>query len=157
MADSSSTLATAYPLPVYNFQVDLGNDSVAFKEATGLSLGLDVITYAESPTSPGKVGPNFFRMPGQRQAVNVTLSKGYVRGTSIKYLYDWINSTQLNVVQKQDITVRLCDQDGNPVVTWTLQNAFPTKLTAPSFSATTNDVAIETLELIGDGLTMAES
>jgi phage tail-like protein len=157
MADSTSTITTAYPLPVYNFQVDLGSDSVAFKSASGLSMGFDTVTYRESQTASGKVGPNTFRMPGMKQAVNVTLSKGYVRSTSIKYLYDWISSTQLNVVQKQDITVRLCDQDGNPVVTWTLQNAFPTKLSAPDFNADTNEVAIETLELIGDGLTMAES
>lgn len=157
MADSTSTMTTAYPLPVYNFQVDLGSDSVAFKEASGLSLSIDPITYRESSTAAGKVGPNTFRMPGLRQAVNVTLRKGYVRSTSIKYLYNWINSTQLNIVQKQDITVRLCDQDGNPVVTWTLQNAFPTKLSAPDFNADTNDVAIESLELLGDGLTMAES
>jgi phage tail-like protein len=36
-------------------------------------------------------------------------------------------------------------------------NAFPTKLTAPTFDAKSNDAAIETLELRADLITMEAS
>ena len=38
------------------------------------------------------------------------------------------------------------------MVTWKVTNAFAVKLDAPSFNAKTNDVAIESLELIADDL-----
>jgi phage tail-like protein len=42
------------------------------------------------------------------------------------------------------------------VISWKVVNAFPTKLTAPTFDAKSNDVAIETLELKADLITMEE-
>jgi phage tail-like protein len=36
-------------------------------------------------------------------------------------------------------------------------NAFPTKLDAPSFDANSNDVAIESMELMGDGVSIEET
>ena len=43
------------------------------------------------------------------------------------------------------------------VIRWKLINAFHTKLDAPSFNATSNDVAVESLELMADGVTITES
>ena len=70
--------------------------------------------------------------------------------------YDWINSIKLNLVQKKDIIVRLCDEEGNAVVSWTVIDAFPTKLTAPSFNADSYEVAIESLDVMASALTMGE-
>ena len=95
--------------------------------------------------------------PAQIQPVNITLKKGLIRVKSIALLYSWIKSTATNVIQKKDVVVRLCDETGTPVVSWTVSNAFPTKLDAPSFDANSNDAAIETMELRADYVTMAES
>jgi phage tail-like protein len=43
------------------------------------------------------------------------------------------------------------------VITWKVANAFPTKLSAPTFDAKSNDAAIETLDLQADFITMEES
>ena len=82
-------------------------------------------------------------MPAQAKPAKVTMKKGVVVGVSVPTLFAWINSIQLNRVDKKDIYVRLCDENGAAVVSWKVINAFPTKLDAPSFTASSNDVAVE--------------
>jgi len=72
-------------------------------------------------------------------------------------MFAWINSIQLNRVDKKDIVVRLCDENGTAVVSWKVLNAFPTKLDAPTFTASSNDVAIESMELMADGVSVEQS
>jgi phage tail-like protein len=76
---------------------------------------------------------------------------------SIKELYGWIQTVQTNQVVKKDVFVRLCDEKGVPVISWKISNAFPTKLTAPTFDAKSNDAAIESLDLQADLITMEAS
>jgi phage tail-like protein len=49
---------------------------------------------------------------------------------------------------RSDIIIDLCDEQGLPVIRWTLIKAFPTKLEAPSFIANSNEVAIVNMEVI---------
>ena len=95
-------------------------------------------------------------MPGQRNMVSITLKKGIVRTTSIKTLYGWIKTIATNQIEKKDIFVRLCDEKGEPVITWKVGNAFPVKLDAPTFDAKSNDAAIESMELKADYVTIEE-
>ena len=39
------------------------------------------------------------------------------------------------------------------IAKWTVISAWPTKYTAPDFNATSNEVAVETLELAHEGVT----
>lgn len=157
MAVTPDQIRTEYPLPVYNFRVEIGGDTVAFSEVSGLSVHYDVTTYKESPTAAGAVGPRVMHMPAQRGIVTVSLKKGIVRQSSIKSLYGWIRTVQVNQVEKRDVFVRLCDDKGQAVMTWKVGNAFPVKLDAPTFDAKSNDVAIESMELKADYVTVEES
>jgi phage tail-like protein len=145
MPTTAADISNEYPLPVYRFAVSFGGESIAFSEVSGLELSRETITYKDG------LGRRY--MPGQAGDVTLTMKKGLVKGKS--EFYTWISSISLNQVDKKDITVSLTDEKGEtPMVTWKVSNAFPTKLSAPSFDATTNDVAIETLELMADGLSM---
>jgi phage tail-like protein len=146
-----------YPLPVYNYRVEIGGSAVAFSEVSGLSISYETSTYKESPVSPGAPGPRTMIMPGQRSAAKITLKKGIVRTTSIQVLYDWIKTIQINQIEKKDVFIRLCDEKGDAVISWKVFNAFPTKLDAPSFDAKSNDAAIESMELSADFITIEES
>lgn len=150
MAVSKDQVKSSYPLPVYNYRVEIDGKAVAFSEVSGLSVGLETSTYMESPTSG--VGPRIMHMPGKPKAATVTMKKGVVAGVSVPALFAWINSIQLNRVDKKDIYVRLCDETGAAVVSWKVINAFPTKLDAPAFTASSNDVAVESLEVMADGV-----
>lgn len=157
MAVSKEDIKTAYPLPVYNYRVEIGPDTVAFSEVSGLTMAYETSTFKESPVESGVPGPRVMNMPSQAQATNVTFKKGVVRGASVATLYGWIGSIQLNQVEKKDIFIRLCDESGAPVISWKVINAFPTKLEAPTFDANSNDVAVESMELMADGVVVEEA
>jgi phage tail-like protein len=157
MAVSASEIKATYPLPVYNFRVEIGPDAVAFSDVSGLSIHYDVTTFKESLTGGGSAGPRIVHMPAQPQPVNVTLKKGVARVSSAAALYGWIKTVALNQVEKKDVVVRLCDEQGKPIISWKIVNAFPTKLDAPSFDAKSNEVAVESMELRADAITIAEA
>jgi len=157
MAVSTNEIKATYPLPVYNFRVEVGPDAVAFSEVTGLSIHYEVTTFKESPTGGGSAGPRVIHMPSQPQAVNVTMKKGVTRATSVAALYSWLKTIGLKQVEKKDMIVRLCDEEGKPLLSWKIVNAFPTKLDAPSFDAKSNDVAIESMELRADTIIITEA
>jgi len=96
-------------------------------------------------------------MPAQLTPPTITLKKGVVKTASVGALYGWISTTQVNQIEKKDVYVRLCDEKGDPVISWKVVNAFPTKLDAPSFSAASKDAAIESMELMADGVLIEEA
>ncbi len=157
MALTTDEIKAAYPLPAYNYKVEIGSETIGFSSVSGLSVEHETTTYKESPTGGGAVGPRVMHMPAQGTATNITLKKGLVRGVSVGVLYQWISATRLNQTEKKDIHVRLCDESGAPVISWKVTNAFPTKLEAPSFDADSNDVAVETMELRADGVFVEEA
>jgi len=141
MATTVDDIKQTYPIPVYRFTVSVGDESMAFSEASGLDIGVDPITY--------KDGLRKIHMPGQPTDVDISLKRGLVRKKS--QLYDWINETSLNLINKRDITISLTDETASEIlVTWTVTNAFPKKLSGPSFNGSSNEVSIETLELRAD-------
>lgn len=157
MAVTKDEIKTAYPLPAYNYKVEIGSDTVAFSEVSGLEISYETTTYKESPVESGIPGPRVMTMPAQGTAPKITLKKGIVPSISISTFYDWINGIQTNLVEKKDIFIRLCDEEGAPVISWKVTNAFPTKLTAPTFDANSNDVAVETMELSADGISIEQA
>ncbi len=157
MALTKEQIKTDYPLVTYNYRVDIDGASFSFSKVTGLDLSFETITYKESFAAGGKVGPNIMYMPGQIQPVNITLEKGLVKGKSIPVFYEWINDIELNRIDKKDIVVHLLDETGSTIVSWKVIDAFPTKLTAPSFDASSNEVALESMELMAFRVTMEEA
>lgn len=140
-------IRSQYPIPTFYFQVTIGDrDSMAFSEVSGLSIEYDTITYTDGLS--WRYGSK--HMPGQGKPINLTLKKGIVKGDS--YLFNWINAVKLNTVEKRDITISLLNDKHEPTVSWVVTDAFPKKLDAPSFNATANEVAIESLELMASSL-----
>lgn len=147
MATSDTEIRASYPIPVFYYRVTIGDDdSHAFSEVSGLCIEYETITYRDGLSY--KDGAKY--MPGMDTPVELTLEKGLMRQDS--YLYQWITNISLNTVEKRDIRVDLLDEKGEAVVSWTVINAFPVKLNAPTFSASTNEVAIESLELMASDL-----
>ena len=155
MAVTKEQIKTDYPLPVYNYRVEIDGEAIGFSEVSGMELSFESITYKESQVN-SQVGPNIMYMPGQIQPPNISLKKGFVTGKSVPVLYNWINSIELNRIDKKDIVVHLLDETGAPVVSWIVNNCFPTKLSAPTFDANSSEVAVESMELMADSVTMSE-
>lgn len=156
MPTEKQYIADNYPLPVYSYKVEVGGETIAFSEVSGLSLNFETTTYKESISYNGQAGPNVMYMPAQLSAVNLSLKKGLVKSKSMSVFYNWISATALNKIEKKDISISLCDESGAPVVIWKVIDAFPTKLDMPTLDSNSNDVAIESMELMATKVTMEE-
>lgn len=139
-----------WPLPKFYFSVQLGDDTtVAFQEVDGLDSERQVIEYRAGNS------PSFFpiKMPGIGKVSNVTMKKGiFVNDTRF---WDWYNEIKLNTIKRRTIVINLLDEDGNPKMTWTLNNAWPTKLTGTDLKSEGNEVAVESIEIAYETLNVA--
>ncbi|MFC6225814.1 phage tail protein [Hymenobacter artigasi] len=149
--DSSAQNHTIWPLAKFYFQVDglAGGVGNYFAEVSGLDTETEVIEYRHGNSE------NFstIKMPGLRKVGNVTLKKGiFVKDNKF---WDWFNAIKMNTPKRQTVVIKLLDESGAPTMTWTLNNAWPTKITGTDLKADGNEVAIETLELAYETLSIA--
>lgn len=137
-----------YPLPVFHFQVEWGGTKIGFSEVSGLNIETQVIEYRDG-TNPGY---SAIKMPGIPKYGNITLKRGILPDDN--EFYDWLNTTQLNKVERRDMIISLMNEDHEPVMSWKVQSAFPVKIEGPGLKSTGNEVAIESIEVAHEGLTI---
>ena len=137
-----------YPIPVFHFQVDWGGTKLAFSEVSGLNIETQVIEYRDG------LSPQYstIKMPGLQKDNNITLKRGVFKSDG--EFYEWWNTAQLNTIERRDITISLLDEAHEPVTTWKIKNAWPTKVEGPSLKADGNEVAIESMEVVHEGMTI---
>ena len=137
-----------YPLPKFHFLVEWGGTKIGFTEVSGLDVETEVIEYRHGAS------PEYSKtkMPGLQKFSNITLK----RGTFIadNEYYEWWNSVKLNTIERRDITIKLLNEEHMPMVTWKVKNAWPTKVQSTDLKADGNEVAIESIELVHEGLTI---
>jgi len=61
----------------------------------------------------------------------------------------------MNTIKRETVVIQLLDESAKPTMTWTLTNAWPTKITGTDLKSDANEVAVESLELAHEGLTIA--
>lgn len=144
------TQDTNWPQPKFHFVVDIAGvgTNLRFQEVSGLDAESQPIEYR-----PGS-SPSFsaIKMPGIRKFSNITLKRGVVANDG--KLFDWLNGIKSKSTTRSTVTITLVDETGHPAMRWTLANAWPAKISGPDLKGTGNEVAIETLELSHEGLTI---
>lgn len=88
--------------------------------------------------------------PGQRQYSPVVLKRAMVAGDND--FYTWIDTAQCGDVERRDVIISLLSSRHEPVMTWKLARAFPSRLDYAPLNALGNDLAIESLTLVHEGL-----
>ncbi len=153
MALDKSAIKSLYPLPSYNYRVTVLQDEeshvIGFSEVSGLQVEYDPVPYFHGLSF--KLGGKI--IPGKRQQIRITLKRGMMKGND--FLQSWFSGVYTDpffASPKRDILIDLCDESGVPVVQWTVTGALPVKMEASNFAAESNDVAIETLELVAQRL-----
>jgi len=137
-----------WPLPKFYFLVKIADQEVAFQEVSGLDMEAQVIEYRHGNS------PDFstIKMPGFQKTGNVTLKKGVFKGDNS--FWDWFNLIKLNTIERKAVVISLLDEKGDPAMTWTLKNAWPTKITGTDMKSDGNEVAVETIEVAHEGITI---
>ena len=93
-------------------------------------------------------------MPGLKKVSDITLKKGIF--VSDSKLWDWIGKVNMNIIQRENVTISLLDESHSVVKTWSVTNAWPKKITVEGFKADGNTVAMETLILAHEGIQPGE-
>ncbi|NJL77335.1 MAG: phage tail protein [Saprospiraceae bacterium] len=154
-----------YPIAKFRFRLSWDKqkiskeEEIGFTEVSGLDYQIDPIEYRDG-IDPGL---SKRKMAGMRKFSNVTLKRGNFKG--LRDFYDWIDGTggsaaaDRNSVRKRGeyrrtVTITLLDEASVEIVSWTLTNAFPIKVQFTDMKADANEVAIDTLELAHEGLTV---
>jgi len=143
-----------YPLPKFHFQVEWGDDfRIGFTEVSGLDFETEVIEYREGNSKKY----NKSKQPGLTKFSNITLKRGTFEG-DYDYYKEWRKTyffqegNKTGSMYRRTITIKLLNENHEPILVWKVQNAFPSKIQSTDLKADGNEVAIETMELVHEGL-----
>ncbi|MBW4891597.1 phage tail protein [Mucilaginibacter sp. HMF5004] len=146
--DGSAQSAATWPLVKFSFQVKWDDKELIFQEVTGLSSETQVIEYRGGSSKVYST----VKMPGIQKFGNITLKKGIFKGDTA--LWDNYNLIKMNTIKRSTILISLLDETNAVAMSWTLLNAFPCKITVTDMKSDANEVAVETMELAHEGLTI---
>ncbi|WP_299204975.1 phage tail protein [uncultured Tateyamaria sp.] len=146
--DDSPQSQSIWPLPAFYFQVTMAGEDMTFQEVSGLDVESQPIEYRAGNSKVFST----IKMPGLRKTGNLTLKKGvFTRGQTF---WDWFSGIKMNTIKRQDLTISLRDGSGTPTMAWRVMNAFPTKITGTDLKAEGNEVAIDSVEIAHEGITI---
>lgn len=137
------------PYAGFRFLVEIDALIVAgFSEVSGLELEMQPEEYQE-----GGVNRFTHQLPGRYTHPNLVLKRGLTHSTE---LWDWVQHTVQDVengtVERRNVRVIVLDTVGEEARGWEFLRAYPVKWTGPDLSADQAAVALETLELVHEGL-----
>ena len=136
------------PYRGFNFRLEVGGLTVAsFAEVSGLVSDGDSVDYRE-----GDERQNWVRkLVGLRKFNQITLKRGYTKN---RELWDWYGSIAKGKPDRRDGAVVLMDEARKDVLRWEFVKAWPNKVEGPSLNAHNNEVSMESVELVHEGLEM---
>ncbi len=134
------------PYGRFNFLVEIdGVPRAGFAEVDGLAGEIDVIEYREG----GDKRSSSRLLPGLTRYASVVLRRGFAGDAT---LFEWWKAVRDGALDRRAVSIVLLDEKREPVARWTLARAWPTKYDASPLNARSSEVALETLELVHEGL-----
>jgi phage tail-like protein len=136
------------PYMGFNFLVEIeGIIRAGFRECSGLDSTQDPVEYREGDDvlTPHK-------LPGLNKYSNISLKWGITDDTE---LWEWRKKAMDGTVERKNGSIVLCNDKGEEKLRWNFNHAWPTKWAGPTFNATSNDVAIESLDITHEGVEKA--
>ena len=136
-----------YPVSGFYFQLSFsgisGTVDTSFKEVSGLVMEMGTEEIAEG-------GQNSFkhRVPTGAKYQNLVLKRGLTSSQSD--LSNWCKETigggLAETITTKTVVVKLLNENGAPLKSWNIVNAWPVKWDIASFNSMNNEIVIETLE-----------
>lgn len=166
MADTTVGGGVSYPLTKMNFVVSLDSaDAVAaFSEVNGIQGEVDMIPFRQGNSN--SLAP--IKLPGLVKHGNVTLKYGFTANSALKtWIVDCMSEQRDPSKIRKNVQIELVDINTKQAPTdirttvdtsghvWILTNAWVQKYTGPDLNANESQVAIETIEIAYETLTIA--
>ncbi len=137
------------PFATYSFYLEVdGITEAVFREASGIGSSSEVIESRHS-TKDGKT--IIAKSSGNLKWDDISLKRGFT--TDMK-LHAWRELVEHGKVKdaRKNGSLTVYSADGTPLAKWTFTNAWPSKLSGPSLNATSNEVAVEEITIVHEGL-----
>jgi phage tail-like protein len=133
-----------YPPVGFHFKVEVegltGNgQDVRFSDVSGLSVELETEDVPEG-------GENRFvqKFPVRTKYPELVLKRGLLVGSEIR---DWIRRCVEDLeIEPRSVHVKLLNNEHQPLMTWNLAHAYPTKWSISDLAASSNTVVIESMQ-----------
>jgi phage tail-like protein len=136
------------PYKAFNFLVEIDGLTVAaFCEVSGLESSTEVIEYRVGSDKANSVR----KLPGLTKYANIVLKRGI---TQNRDLWNWRKAIEQGVADRRNGSIVLLDDSRQEVVRWHFSQGWVAKYDGPDLNAKANDVAIETIEIAHEGLTL---
>jgi phage tail-like protein len=138
----------ADPLSNFNFLVETGGVLAAgFSEVTGMNAEMQVVEYREGRDP----NANTRKLPGLAKYGNIMFKKGIT--TNLDF-FNWFKSGIDGELLRIDLSILLLDELRQETVRFNVRQAWPVKFGAPDLKAAANEIAITSLEIAHEGLTI---
>jgi phage tail-like protein len=148
-------MANYYPPVGFHFKVEVmgfSNDlDVRFTDVSGLSVEMGAEEVAEG-------GENRFiqKYPTRTKYPELVLKRGLVQPDS--GIWTWAKKCMEDyVIEPKSVFVKLLNEAHEPLMTWNVVGAYPTKWAVSDLNASNNAVVIESLQLFYQYFTVSKS
>ncbi len=136
------------PFRTFNFRLEIDDIPVAaFSDVTGLQSEGEVADYRTGMDLPLTAR----KLPGLRKFGPIGLKRGMVKDTT---LWDWYRNIANGKPDRRNGSVILMDEQRNDVLRWNFESAWPNKISVSELKAAGNEVAIESIELVVESITL---
>ena len=130
------------PYASFRFVVEIeGVSQATFTQCTLPTLEVEVEEQKEGGFNTGT-----HLLPGRVRKGTITLKRGLVTSSELLQWYADVMQGNLDKARRS-VSVVLYDAIGDEVMRWDFTGVFPHKWSGPTLNAASNEVAIETLEL----------
>lgn len=135
-----------WPISKFRFSVDIGDQKdIAFQEVLGLATEAQVI---ESREQDSEFSP--IKMPGMFSSGSVILKNGvFVKDNKFG---DWYNQIKIKTIERETVIIKLLNEKRDSEMKWTLEHAYPTKISDVDLKPEGGEVVIESLEIAHEGI-----
>jgi phage tail-like protein len=136
------------PLISFQFALEVNNMTGYFTEVSGIVSENPAATHKVVTTDGKEV---VLQVPGRCDGGEVTFKRGLT--TNVEF-WDWREMVVTgNVAQARvDGSIIMFNREYQEVRRWSFINAWPSKLSGPNISADSNDLGIEELTIVHEGL-----
>jgi len=134
------------PFRGFNFRVEfIGLSVAAFSEVSGLTADGDAADYREGTDPVNSVR----KLPALRKYTALMFKRGY---TPDDTLWKWYARIASGANERYHGSVILMNEAHKDVMRWNFENAFVNKMEGPGLKAAGNEVAIESMDIVHEGL-----
>jgi len=119
-----------------------------FRGCTGLGSESEIIEHVAAGAS-GQT--HIYKIPGRCKWTNISLKRGVTDSMDV---WDWRKLVEDGKVEeaRKNGSIIMYDQTNKEVARWNFENGWPAKISGPNLDASTNDIAIEELEIAHEKL-----